>query len=90
MTTRSMNVTYRKGRLLAAYLSLPHEEGERFARTVASPDALLIVDYDTAGRAIGVEITAPADVSLARIDALLAELGAAPLAKEEYERLHAA
>ena len=45
MTERSLQVTYRKGRAFAAYLHLSHPTGEKSARTVASPDGLLIVDY---------------------------------------------
>jgi hypothetical protein len=43
MTERSLQVTYRKGRTFAAYLHLSHPTGEKSARTVASPDGLLIV-----------------------------------------------
>jgi hypothetical protein len=48
MTERSLQVTYRKGRTFAAYLHLSHPTGEKSARTVASPDGLLIVDYGAA------------------------------------------
>lgn len=44
MTERSLQVTYRKGRPFAAYLHLSHPTGEKSARTVASPDGLLVVD----------------------------------------------
>jgi len=47
MTERSLQVTYRKGRPFAAYLHLSHAAGEKGARTVASSDGLLIVDYGT-------------------------------------------
>jgi hypothetical protein len=47
MTERSLQVTYRNGRTFAAYLHLSHPTGEKSARTVASPDGLLIVDYST-------------------------------------------
>ena len=45
MTERSLQVTYRKGRIFAAYLHLSHPTGEKSVRTVASLDGLLIVDY---------------------------------------------
>jgi hypothetical protein len=64
MTERSLQVTYRKGRAFAAYLHLSHATGEKSARTVASPDGLLIVDYSAAGKALGVEITAPTSGSI--------------------------
>jgi len=40
-------------------LHLSHATGEKSAKTVASPDGLLIADYGTTERPIGVEITAP-------------------------------
>ena len=50
MTERSLQVTYRKGRPFAAYLHLSHPTGEKSAKTVASQDGLLIVDYGATGR----------------------------------------
>lgn len=90
MTERSLQVTYRKGRAFAAYLHLSHTTGERSARTVASADGLLIVDYNTAGQAVGIEITAPGAVTLERLNQLLADLGQAPLAEYEYGPVRAA
>jgi hypothetical protein len=90
MTERSLQVTYRKGRTFAAYLHLSHATGERSVRTVASPDGLLIVDYSAAGKALGVEITAPQAVPLDRLNQLLAELGEPPLAEHDYRPARAA
>lgn len=59
MTERSLQVTYRKGRTFAAYLYLSHPTGEKSARTAASPDGLLIVDYAASGRPLGVLGEAP-------------------------------
>lgn len=90
MTERSLQVTYRKGRTFAAYLHLSHPTGEKSARTVASPDGLLIVDYAASGRPLGVEITAPQAVPLDRLNQLLAELGEPPLAEQDYGPARAA
>ena len=90
MTERSLQVTYRNGRAFAAYLHLSHQTGEKSAKTVASPDGLLIVDYGPTGRPVGVELTAPQAVSLERLNQLLADLGEAPLAEQEYKPLRAA
>ena len=90
MTELSLQVTYRKGRAFAAYLHLSHPTGERSAKTVASPDGLLIVDYAASGRPVGVEITAPQAVSLDRLNQLLAEFGEAPLAEQDYKPVRAA
>jgi hypothetical protein len=89
MTERSLQVTYRKGRAFAAYLHLSHT-GEKSAKTVASPDGLLIVDYGATGRPVGVEITSPQAVPLERLNQLLAELGEAPLAEQDYKPVRAA
>jgi hypothetical protein len=90
MTERSLQVTYRKGCPFAAYLHLSHATGEKSARTVPSPDGLLIVDYAANGQPIGVEITAPLAVPLERLNGLLAELGESPLAEHEYGLVRAA
>ena len=90
MTERSLQVTYRKGRLFAAYLHLSHHTGETSARTVASADGLLIVDYGADGHAIGTEITAPVAISLERLNELLVELDETPLSESDYLPLRAA
>jgi hypothetical protein len=90
MTERSLQVTYRKGRPFAAYLHLSHATGEKSVRTVATPDGLLVVDYNGTGQAVGVEITAPQAVSLERINELLASLGQPPLADHEFKPVMAA
>ena len=90
MTERSLQVTYRKGRTFAAYLHLSHQTGEKSARTVASPDGLLIVDYAASGKPLGVEITAPQAVPLDRLNQLLAELGEPPLTEQDYRPARAA
>jgi hypothetical protein len=90
MTERSLQVTYRKGRPFAAYLHLSHATGEKSAKTMASPDGLLIVDYGSTGRPVGVEITAPQAVPLERLNQLLAELGEPPMAEQDYRPARAA
>ena len=90
MTERSLQVTYRKGRAFAAYLHLSHRTGEKSAKTSASPDGLLVVDYDDSGHAMGVEITAPQAVSLDRLNQLLADLGEMPMAEQDYKPVRAA
>jgi hypothetical protein len=90
MTERSLQVTYRKGRPFAAYLHLSHPTGEGSARTVSTPDGLLVVDYGVNGRPVGVEITAPQAVPLERLNQLLAELGESPLAEQDYKPVRAA
>jgi hypothetical protein len=90
MTERSLQVTYRKGRAFSAYLHFLHTTGQKSAKSVASLDGLLVVDYGAAGRPIGVEITAPQAVPLERLNLLLAELGEPPLTEHESKPLRAA
>jgi hypothetical protein len=90
MTERSIQVTYREGRVFAAYLYLARKTGEKSAKTVASPDGLLIVDYAADGRPLGVEITSPKTVTLQRLNGLLAEIGEQPLAEQDYSPVRAA
>jgi len=90
MTERTLQVTYRKGRLFAAYLHLSHSTGEKSARHVATADGLLIVDYNDAGRPVGVELTAPQAVSLERLNELLTNLGEAPVPEQDYRPVRAA
>ena len=90
MTERSLQVTYRKGRTFAAYLLFSHRTGEKSVRTVAAPDGLIVVDYATSGRPLGVEITAPQAVPLERLNQLLAELGEPPMAEHDYRPVRAA
>ena len=90
MTERSLQITYRKGRPFAAYLHLSHPTGEKSAKTAPSPDGLLVVDYGATGRPVGIEITAPQAVPLERLNQLLADLGQAPLAEQDYKPVRAA
>jgi len=90
MTERSLQVTYRKGRPFSAYLHLSHETAEKSAKTVPSPDGLLVVDYAANGQPVGVEITAPLAVSLERLNRLLTDLGESPLAEQDYLPVRAA
>lgn len=90
MTERSLQITYRKGRPFAAYLYLSRVTGERSARTEASADGLLIVDFAADGRPIGIEITAPGAVTLDRINDVLRHLAQTPLPEVEFDPLRAA
>ena len=64
--------------------------GEKSARTTASPDGLLVVDYDASGHVLGVEITAPQAVPLERLNAPLVQLGQLPSTEQDYRPARAA
>jgi hypothetical protein len=81
-----LEMTYRHGKVLAGYLYLPRQEGDRVARSrKAAPG--LVVDYAADGRAIGVEITSPTSASLQTINDLLAKLNLHALEKDELAPL---
>ena len=89
MSEPYLEVTYRRGRALAAYYYLPRRSQDRSYRTRRAAPGLL-VDYARGGRPLGIEITAPAKVSLAAINRLLKELGQRPMKRAEISPLHAA
>lgn len=84
-----LEITFRHGRPLAAYLYLPREGGEKSERTEQVAPGLL-VDFAVGGRPIGLEITAPGKVSTATINRVLSDLGLAPMSDEDLAPLKAA
>jgi hypothetical protein len=84
-----LEITFRHGRPLAAYLYLPREGDEKSARTEQVAPGLLI-DFAANGRPIGLEITAPGRVSTALINQVLADLGLSPLSDADLAPLKAA
>ncbi|MGQ0667723.1 MAG: DUF2283 domain-containing protein [Nitrospiraceae bacterium] len=89
MKQRYLEVTYRKGQPLAAYLYLPRAVGTRCVRTQEVSSGLL-VDFSESGDAIGLEILAPALVTVAQVNAALTTLGLPTLTSEELAPLKAA
>jgi len=89
MSQSYLEVTYRRGRPLAAYYYLPRRAGDRAYRTTRRPSGLLI-DYTRGGRAIGIEITAPSVLSLSAMNRVLRELGHKPVSRAELSPLLAA
>ncbi len=86
MKQRYLEVSYRRGKPLAAYLYLPRQAGDRSARTERQ-EAGLLVDYAPDGRPIGVEITAPSQVTLAAFNRVLAAVQQSPLTPTELAPL---
>lgn len=89
MHERYLEVTFRRGRAIAAYYYLPRRTGERSSRTEEAADGIL-VDYNRSGRAIGLEITMPSRVSLAALNRTLRALGQPLLTREDIAPLRAA
>ena len=84
-----LEVTFRKGRPLAAYFYLPRLDGDSSARTERAGGGL-VVDYSSDGRPIGIEITAPTQLDLTQLNHLLNELGQGPVEREDLAPLAAA
>lgn len=89
MKQRYLEVTYRKGRPLAAYLYLPRAVGMRSVRTQeVSPGVL--VDFAESGEAIGLEIITPMSITVEQINTALTTLGLPTLTSKELAPLQAA
>jgi uncharacterized protein YuzE len=88
MKAAMLEISFRKGRALAAYVRL---EGPR-SRAVRTREAApsLLVDYDVQGRVLGVEVLAFDEATLGRINDVLREIGRAPLQEQELAPLYAA
>ena len=89
MQERYVEVTFRQGKPLAAYIYLPRRTGVKSARTVEAAPGVL-VDYAASGEPIGLEITAPQRVTTAQVNGVLAQLGLPVMAPEELAPLYAA
>ncbi len=84
-----LEITFRHGRPFAAYFYLPQRLGEKSYRTRRVKPGL-VIDFNRAGRAIGIEITAPGELTLAQFNRALREIGAAPITRAELAPLLAA
>ena len=89
MKQRYLEVTYRRGKPMAAYLYLPRTAGAKSVRTVDAGRGMRI-DYDATGAPMGIEIQAPFAVSSDEVSAVLASIGQAPLPAEDWAPLRAA
>ena len=88
MKNRYLEVTFRRGRPPAAYLYLPRNPGDKSCRT-SKADPGLIVDWNEDGKPIGIEITAPARLTVAAINELLGKLGLAQMEATDLAPLRA-
>jgi hypothetical protein len=84
-----LEVTFRRGRPLAAYLYLPREPGEKSVRT-SKASLGMVVDFGRGGEPIGIELTAPSEVTLTAVNQLLGDLGLPLLTAADLEPLRAA
>ena len=89
MSAPYLEVTYRHGRPLAAYYYLPRARRAKSVRT-RQVEPGLVIDYASDGQPLGIEITAPAKLSMAALNRVLKDLGCAPVRREDFSPLRAA
>lgn len=82
MKDRYLEVTFRKGKPLAAYLHLPRKPGARSVRSEKAGHGI-VVDFGENGEVIGLEITAPGACTVAEINDVLERLGHGRIGSEE-------
>jgi hypothetical protein len=86
MNSRYLEITYRRGKPVAAYFYLPRRPGDVSTRTV-SGEAGLVTDYTADGRPIGIEITSPSVLTLSSLNAALAAAQQPPAAPDDIAPL---
>ena len=89
MKNAYLEVTFRHGRPLAAYLYLPRHPADKSCRT-ARAESGLVIDFNRKGKPIGIEITAPAKLSAAALNRVLRRLGFPPVTRADLAPLRAA
>ena len=81
-----LEVTYRKGKPLAAYWYLPRKPGDFSARTMPSGSGLNI-DFAEDGRPIGVEVSAPGRITLELFNQVLERVQQPPATADDLAPL---
>jgi len=82
MRGRFLEITYRNGKPVAAYLYLPRQPDDRSVRTKRLEPGL-VIDLAENGQAIGIEITSPSVTTLAHLNLALAEAKQTELRPDE-------
>jgi hypothetical protein len=89
MKNSYLEVTFRRGRPLAAYLYLPRQPKDRSYRTERVEPGL-VIDYGRRGKPISIEITAPAKLSAPALNRVLRRLGIPTVSPADLAPLRAA
>ncbi len=84
-----LEVTFRRGRPVAAYYYLPRRPGEKSVRT-RRVEPGMVIDFARGGRPIGIELAAPSKLSVAALNHILRDLGFPPGSREELAPVLAA
>lgn len=88
MSTPYLEVTYRQGKPLAAYLYLDRRPGDHSART--ERHGSLVVDFTADGRPIGIEFISVTRVDLEKVNAVLTHAHQSALSPTDLAPLTAA
>ncbi len=89
MKQRYLELTFRNGKAIAAYLYLPREADDVSERT-EKRDGGFLIDFAADGRAIGIEITSPGTLSINPLNRALADVNQEPASRDELAPLVAA
>jgi uncharacterized protein YuzE len=89
MKNSYLEVTFRHGRPLAAYLYLPRGPSDKSYRTERAAPGL-VIDFNRSGKPIGIEITAPANLSAAALNRVLRRLRLPTVTRADLAPLRAA
>ena len=84
-----LEITYRHGYPIAAYLHLPRASRDKSQRSAKGPRDSLI-DYTRGGKPIGIEITAPSKATLSAVNRVLREPDIPPITQADLAPLRTA
>jgi len=86
MKDRYLEITFRKGKIVAAYIYLSRDTETKAEYTRKIKEGI-IIDFDKNNNTIGVEITAPKKVTTNEINAILKEYHISPISEQELAPL---
>jgi uncharacterized protein YuzE len=89
MQDRYIEITFRKGKALAAYIYLSRQTGSKAVYTKKFGEGI-IVDFDDKNKVIGLEVTSPVQIHTNEINEILNRLHIAPISELELAPLKAA
>lgn len=89
MSQLYLEVTFRRGQPVAAYLYFPRSMGERSCRTSRAGPGM-VIDYGENSRPLGMEITAPSKITVADLNRVLDGLGVPEVSADDVLPLKAA
>lgn len=89
MKERYLEVIFSHGKAFAAYPYLPRQNGERSVRSEEAGHGM-VINYGPNDHPIGIELTAPSQATLVRLNGVLRGLDLAPMKEHELAPLVAA